>query len=438
MENLMFIILIGLAFLVVLNLIVSLFRKFPNVAVQVGHVRQDFSIAQNRLEVIVRDELSNNRKEFMLGARTTREEVGQALEHFGSQQQGIFKLVNSQVRDMVQSNEQRFGKFQETTTASLDKILKEVDNRLVSIQKDNNLQLEKMRETVDEKLHQTLEDRLGRSFKLVSDHLERVQKGLGEMQNLAAGVGDLKRVLANVKTRGILGEVQLMNIIEEIMIPEQYELNVQIMPQSLNRVEIAIKLPGRSESEKPVWLPIDAKFPMDKYQSLQEAYDVGHPEILAVKIKEFGRAILAGAKNIQEKYISPPYTTDFAIMFVPVEGLYAEISRQPGLLHQLKSEFQIMVAGPNNLSAFLSSLQLGFRTLAIEKRSSEVWKLLDEIKSEFGKFGMVLEKVQKKLTEANKAIDDAGVRKRVIERKLNKAQELPAGDQQITLGTSSN
>jgi len=203
-------------------------------------------------------------------------------------------------------------------------------------------------------------------------------------------------------------------------------------------VEIAIKLPGRSESEKPVWLPIDAKFPMDKYQSLQEAYDVGHPEILAVKIKEFGRAILAGAKNIQEKYISPPYTTDFAIMFVPVEGLYAEISRQPGLLHQLKSEFQIMVAGPNNLSAFLSSLQLGFRTLAIEKRSSEVWKLLDEIKSEFGKFGMVLEKVQKKLTEANKAIDDAGVRKRVIERKLNKAQELPAGDQQITLGTSSN
>jgi DNA recombination protein RmuC len=301
----------------------------------------------------------------------------------------------------------------------------QVSDRLELIRVDTQQQLEKMRATVDDKLHQTLEERLGRSFKLVSDHLEKVQKGLGEMQSLAAGVGDLKKVLANVKTRGILGEIQLLNIIEEIMTPDQYALNVAVVPGRDSRVEVAIKLPGNKEEQTHLFLPIDSKFPMDKYQNLSDAYDLGCTVEIARCSKELHKAILVAAKEIRTKYVAPPYTTDFAVMFLPVEGLYAEISRQGDLLYTLRSEYQILVAGPSNLSAFLSSLQMGFRTLAIEKRSSEVWTILGQIKTEFGKFGTALEKVQKKLSEANSAIDQAGVRRRVLERKLSKVEELP-------------
>jgi DNA recombination protein RmuC len=314
-------------------------------------------------------------------------------------------------------------------TGPLDKIWKQVDQRLQTLQEDNQRQLEKMRATVDEKLHQTLEERLGRSFKLVSEHLERVQHGLGEMKNLAAGVGDLKKVLANVKTRGILGEIQLINIIEQLMTTDQYDVNIPTVPGRDTRVEVAIRLPGRNRDEQPVYLPIDAKFPMDRYQQLSDAYEEGCPDKIRDTSRQLQRTLLQAASDIQSKYVSPPHTTDFAIMFLPIEGLYAEVSRQPDLIHRLKNEHQILVAGPNNLSAFLSSLQMGFRTLAIEKRSSEVWTLLAEIKTEFGKFGQALDKVQKKLTEANNVIDQAGVRKRAVERRLNKVEELPTENQ---------
>ncbi|MDH3651458.1 MAG: DNA recombination protein RmuC, partial [Saprospiraceae bacterium] len=340
-----------------------------------------------------------------------------------------------QIKHLVQSNEERFVRMQETTVLALDKIRGEVDKRLQSMQTDNNQALDKMRHTVDEKLHQTLEERLGRSFKLVSDHLEKVQRGLGEMQSLAAGVGDLRKVLSNVKTRGILGEIQLLNIIEEMMTPDQYSLNVATVPGRESRVEVAIKFPGRGKEESIVYLPIDSKFPMDRYQVLLDAYESSCPDQVQQSTKELSRALITCGKEIRKKYISAPYTTDFAIMFLPVEGLYAEVSRQTDLLYRLRTEYNIMVAGPSNLSAFLSSLQMGFRTLAIEKRSSEVWALLSEIKTEFGKFGIALDKVQKKIKEANSAIDQAGVRSRAIKRRLNKVEELPDSSEQLALST---
>lgn len=375
----------------------------------------------------VRHEITGQRKEMIDQLKDSRHDLQDQLHSHNQQQLKIFEMLNSQVKDLVSSNESRFNRMQDETRQSLEKIRVQVSERLELLRNDNNEQLEKMRATVDEKLHQTLEERLGRSFRMVSDHLEKVQKGLGEMQSLAAGVGDLKKVLANVKTRGILGEIQLLNIIEEIMTREQYELNAAIVPGKDVRVEIAIKLPGNKEQDKSLFLPIDSKFPMDKYQSLTDAYELGSANEITQRSKELHRAIVIAAKDIRTKYISPPYTTDFAIMFLPVEGLYAEISRHGDLLHTLRTEHQVLVAGPSNLSAFLSSLQMGFRTLAIEKRSSEVWSLLSEIKSEFGKFGTALEKVQKKLSEANNVIDQAGVRRRAIERKLNKVEELPSG-----------
>ncbi len=293
------------------------------------------------------------------------------------------------------------------------------------------MHMEKMRATVDEKLHHTLEERLGRSFQLVSDHLEKVQKGLGEMQHLAAGVGDLKKVLSNVKTRGILGEIQLLNILEEVLTAEQYDLNVSVVPGRDSRVEVAVKMPGTSPAQKCLYLPVDSKFPMDKYQHLIDAYERGCPEEIQNTTKALHRALLTAAKDIRTKYVSPPYTTDFAILFLPVEGLYAEVSRSPELLYRLRNEFQILVVGPSNLTAFLSALKMGFRTLAIEKRSGEVWTLLSQIKTEFGKFGVALDKVQKKLNEANNVIEAAGTRRRVLERKLNKVEELPASENRM-------
>jgi len=374
----------------------------------------------------VKQELVDQRKELVDQLKESRYELDTQLTKQNQHQLKIFEMLNRQVKDLVSSNETRFNRLQDETHQSLEKIRLQVSERLDLMRLDNSKQLEKMRATVDEKLHQTLEERLGRSFRLVSDHLEKVQKGLGEMQSLAAGVGDLKKVLANVKTRGILGEIQLLNIIEEIMTGEQYELNAAVVPGKDVRVEVAIKMPGKKDNLKTLFLPIDSKFPMDKYQGLTDAYEAGCSAEITLKSKELQKAIVLAAKDIRDKYIAPPYTTDFAIMFLPVEGLYAEISRQGDLLYTLRTEYQILVAGPSNLSAFLSSLQMGFRTLAIEKRSSEVWNLLGEIKSEFGKFGTALEKVQKKLSEANSAIDQAGVRRRAMERKLNKVEELPS------------
>jgi DNA recombination protein RmuC len=302
-----------------------------------------------------------------------------------------------------------------------------LNERLAAIQADNAARLEEMRKTVDEKLHATLEQRLGQSFQLVSERLELVHRGLGEMQTLAAGVGDLKRVLTNVKTRGIWGEVQLIAMIDQILTPEQFATNVATRPHSNDRVEVAIKLPGGKDN-RPVWLPIDAKFPVEDYQRLLDAQERADPEGAEAAAKALEQRLRAEAKTIREKYVEPPYTTDFAILYLPAEGLYAEALRRPGLAESLQRELRVVLAGPTNLAALLNSLQMGFRTLAIEKRASEVWEVLGQVKTEFAKFGEVLEKTKTKLDQARSQFDQIGVRSRAIERKLRDVEALPLPD----------
>ena len=297
----------------------------------------------------------------------------------------------------------------------------------------NEKKLEQMRTTVDEKLQSTLEKRLGESFKLVSERLEAVQRGLGDMQNLATGVGDLKRVLTNVKTRGTWGEYQIGDILEQILAPDQYEKNVQPKPNSQEIVEYAVKLPGRDD-DSTVWLPIDAKFPQEDYQRLLDAAEAADAEGVEKSTKDLVRAIQTAAKDISSKYLEPPHTTDFAIMFLPTEGLYAEVLRQPGMIETLQQTHRVVVAGPTTLSAILNSLRMGFRTLAIEKRSSEVWEVLAAVKTEFGKFGDVLAKVKKQLATASNTIDSTEVRTRAMERKLKSVEQLPQDDASKVLG----
>ena len=285
-----------------------------------------------------------------------------------------------------------------------------------------------MRVTVDEKLHATLEKRFGESFKVVSDRLEAVHKGLGEMQTLALGVGDLKKVLSNVKSRGTWGEAQLSNLIEEILTPEQYEKNVKTKKSSKDNVEYAVKLPGNDEDVKQVWLPIDAKFPLEDYQRLVEAQDQGNLLLIEELSKSLEMRIKSEAKDIRDKYLDPPYTTDFGILFVPIESLYAEVLRRPGLFEQIRREYKVIIAGPTTTQVILNSLQMGFRTLTIQKRSSEVWTLLGAVKTDFGKFGDLLEKTHKKIQEASNTIESAVTKTRVIERQLNKVQNLPVAE----------
>jgi len=315
------------------------------------------------------------------------------------------------------------------TNQKLDELKGAVEAKLTQIQTDNSAKLEEMRKTVDEKLQGTLNQRLGESFKLVSDRLELVHKGLGDMQTLAKGVGDLKTVLSNVKTRGNWGEVQLGNLLEQILTPEQYAANVCTKQGSLERVEFAIKLPGRElQDGKTVWLPIDAKFPVADYERLVDAAERADPEGVEQAAKQLEARIKAEAGDIRDKYIDPPNTTNFGVLFLPTEGLYAEVLRRPGLADSLQREFRVIVSGPTTLAALLNSLQMGFRTLAIEKRSSEVWQVLGAVKTEFEKFGGVIEKVQKKLEEASNVIDSAATRSRAIKRKLKTVTELPADE----------
>lgn len=334
--------------------------------------------------------------------------------------------VSRTLMNLTQANEQR-----------MDKLREAVDCQLKAIQEDNGKRLEDMRRTVDEKLNATLEKRLGDSFRLVSDRLEQVHKGLGEMQTLASGVGDLKRVLTNVKTRGMWGEIQLGNLLEQILAPDQYAKNVATKPDTNDRVEFAIKLPGRDESGTIVWLPIDAKFPQEDYQRLLDFQDQAN----VLGVEEAGKALEGRIKNeaktIAAKYICVPHTTDFAILFLPVEGLYAEVLRRPGLCDVLMREYKVIIAGPTTFAALLNSLQMGFRTLVIERRSSEVWSLLGAVKTEFGKFGDLLDKTSKKLSEASDQIDKAAKKTRTIERKLKEVQELPAAEALVLLETAA-
>ena len=310
----------------------------------------------------------------------------------------------------------------------------DLENKQQELLRSTEAKLEQMRETVDEKLQKTLETRLGQSFELVSKQLESVQKGLGEMQTLASDVGGLKRVLSNVKTRGVMGEIQLGNILEQILAPGQYDINVKTKRTSADLVEFAIKLPGRDDNNQQVYLPIDAKFPQEAYHLLQTAYD----EANAAKADDANRALVVSirkfARDIRDKYLDPPYTTDFAIMFLPIEGLYAEVVRNTDLVEQLQREFKVIITGPTTLAAILNSLQMGFRTLAIQQRSSEVWQILGAVKTEFNKFGGILEKARKKIDEAGNDIDNlVGTRTRAIERKLRQVQELPATETNLLL-----
>jgi DNA recombination protein RmuC len=391
-----------------------------------------------RQERLLRDELARNREEAQLSARQGREENSIALSAFGdsllkrmSELAGLQKdqldIFAGQLKSLTASNEGRMDKLRET-----------VEERLRLIQDDTARKLEQMRATVDEKLHDTLEKRLGESFKLVSERLELVQRGLGEMQTLANGVGDLKKVLTNVKTRGTFGEIQLSSLLEQVLSPGQYESNVETRKGSGQRVEFALKLPGRDgTTDGMVWLPLDAKFPQEDYLRLVEAQELGDLPAATEAARQLDRAVRLMAANIRDKYLDPPHTTDFGVMFLPTEGLFAEVLRRPGLFDALQRDFKVMVAGPTTLAAMLNSLQMGFRTLAIEKRSAEVWNLLGAVRTEFSKFGQVLEKTSKKLQEAGNHIDQAAVRTRSIEKKLKGVQEMPGAEAAVLLESES-
>jgi DNA recombination protein RmuC len=371
-----------------------------------------------RIDRTLREELGRNREEAGRASKAIADTLASRLHENATLQQGQLEKFGNAMNAMTAANEQRLEKVRET-----------VEARLGALQTDNAAKLEAIRVTVDEKLNATLQQRLGESFKLVSDRLELVHRGLGEMQTLASGVGDLKKVLTNIKTRGTWGEVQLGNLLEQLLTPEQYESNVAVNPASNERVEFAVKLPGRDDSGRCVWLPIDAKFPQEDYQRLVEAAEAGDGDEVTKSAAALAERVCAEAKKVREKYIVPPYTTDFAILFLATEGLYSEVLRRPGLCDGLLRDYRVILSGPTTLAATLSSLQMGFRTLAIEKRSSEVWQVLGAVRTEFAKFGEALDKVQKKLQEATSAVDSAATRSRVLQKKLKGVESTPTEPQ---------
>lgn len=391
------------------------------------------------LERRVGEELRAGREEQTGAARALREELGtlsragqetlagQLRESREAMHAALTEIGMAQQRHLL-NVERRLGELTESSAKQHEQLRERLGVHLKQLQEGNEKKLEEMRLTVDEKLHGTLEKRLGESFALVSERLEAVQRGLGEMQSLASGVGDLKRALTNVKVRGVWGEYQLGAILEQILTPDQYVANYRPREDSGDVVEFAIRLPGRAPDGAPVYLPIDSKFPQEDYHRLADAAERADAEALRAATAALVRAARQCARDICDKYVHPPATTDFAIMFLPTEGLYAELLRQPGLVQQLQAECQVVLAGPTTLAAILSSFRMGFRTLAIEQRSSEVWEVLGAVKSEFGKFGMVLDKVKKQLGTATRTIDQAKVRTRAMERKLREVEELPADE----------
>lgn len=379
-------------------------------------IRKTIEEKLNGFQVNITENSKESRKELNENLSIFKNELNQALKDYKERLRDQFTEFEKNQRTQNVANSEKLSDVKH----SLEKSVK-------SMQEGNEKKLEEMRKTVDEKLNETLEKRLGESFKQVSERLEAVHKGLGEMQTIAVSVGDLKKVMSNVKSRGVLGEYQLQNIIEDLLTNEQYQKNVKTKIGSGAVVEFAIKMPHGNNLEKILWLPIDSKFPREDYESLVDAYESGD----IIKIEEFRKAFIGGirknAKDIREKYIDPPNTTEYGIMFLPYESLFGEVLRVPGLFEQIQKEFKITITGPTTLSALLNSLQMGFRTLAIEKRSSEVWDLLGAVKTEFGQFGDILAKTKKKLIEATNVIDSSEVRTRAIEKKLRNVQELPSG-----------
>jgi DNA recombination protein RmuC len=446
--------------LLVINLLITLFKKsnFNSNELKNEIIKLHFEIS--KIDPLVRTEFSINRNEVEKNAKELRNELSISINRFNEQLMStslenrteLTKSLKSFEEKLVTTakdlNELQRNKFNDllrqqeqtktNTENKLEKIRETIEKKLQILQEDNHKKLEQMRVTVDEKLQTTLEKRFNDSFTLISDRLELVHKGLGEMQTLAMNVNDIKKVMTNVKTRGIMGEYQLANILEDLLTNEQYEKNVKTKLGSGVHVEFAIKLPNNNSLEKTLWLPIDSKFPKEDYEALVDAYEEGDPIKLENLRKAFKNSIIKNAKDIKEKYIDPPNTTEYGIMFLPFESLYAEVLRTPGLFELLQKDFKITITGPTTLSALLNSLQMGFRTLAIEKRSSEVWDILGVVKTEFGKFGTILEKTKKKLQEATNTIDQAGVRTRAIERQLINVQELPSSEKQLKIENEIN
>jgi DNA recombination protein RmuC len=420
-------------------------------------LKDDFRINREENAAIARD----NRQELNNTLKDLREELTRTLKAQNEASLNQLDRINSQVQEKLKELteqakndntllrdklEQVFRSFQETFDKNVESFnnlqrekfaqLEERQNKLVE---STEKKLEEMRVTVDEKLQKTLNERLGQSFELVGKQLESVQKGLGEMQTLAQDVGGLKKVLSNVKMRGGIGEVQLAMLLEQVLAPEQYEANVRTKQGSSDAVEFAIKLPGREDSRQSVYLPIDAKFPKDVYEKMLDAYEVGDPVVVEAASKTLENTIKKMARDIHDKYIDPPGTTDFAIMFLPFEGIYAEVVRRASLLEQLQREYKVIITGPTTLAAILNSLQMGFRTLAIQKRSSEVWKILGAVKKEFENFGGMLEKAQKNIQTASNQIDEVmGRRTRAIQRRLKNVETLDAAEAQLILPDFSN
>ncbi|RYY44038.1 MAG: DNA recombination protein RmuC [Chitinophagaceae bacterium] len=467
--------------LIVINTLIQLFKKPPQANDAVASGLDGLKAELSRVDPLVRNEFAINREAGQRQAREGREELSANLSNIsnqlskslveqGNSQKQQLEIFSNFLQDFTKGNEQRFEKLIATTDSrqeaftrqfaeslkelneqlrikfndllvkqdqtkndteiKLEKIRDTVELKLKTLQEDNHAKLEQMRVTVDEKLQGTLEKRFNESFTLISQRLELVHKGLGEMQTLASSVGDIKKVMTNVKSRGVMGEYQLHNLLEDLLTNEQYGRNVKTKSGSAALVEFAIKMPNNNNLDKVLWLPVDAKFPREDYEALVDAYEAGDAENLDALRRAFKNAIIKNAKDIKEKYVDPPNTTEYGIMFLPFESLYAEVLRTQGLFELLQREYKIIITGPTTLSAFLNSLQMGFRTLAIEKRSSEVWEILSVVKTEFGKFGTVLEKTKKKLQEATNTIDQAGVRSRAIERQLKNVQTLPGFDQE--------
>lgn len=440
-------ILVAVLLVVALVLLVVLFLRPPRADLSPIDARlAALDAGQAQIGRALHDDMAMVRTEATAQGRALREEVGESVARLGSalnagigqagevQNERLDALARSQ-SERLQAFAAQLGTMSESTERRMEALRQSVEERLRVLQEDNASKLEQMRATVDERLQGTLEARLGESFRAVSERLEQVHRGLGEMQALASGVGDLKKVLTNVKTRGTWGEVQLGALLEQVLAPGQYEANVATKPGSGERVEFAIKLPGRERDDTEVlWLPIDAKFPQEDYQRLIEAADRGNAEAVEAAARQLETRVKLSARDIHDKYIDPPHTTDFGVLFLPTEGLYAEVLRRPGLADVVQRDSRVVVAGPTTLWAILNSLQMGFRTLAIEKRSSEVWAVLGTVKTQFAKFGVLLEGVQKKLQEASNKMDAVARQSRTIQRNLRDVQELPPGERTELLG----
>ena len=394
------------------------------------NVRQDVSDSSR----IARAELSQTLVQFQTALL---EQTAQAPRTQNAQMDAFAKQLTALQSHMADTLTNNLNAMSETNARRMGEVRTTLDTQLMQLQQGNAAKLDEMRAVVDEKLQATLHQRLGESFKQVADRLEQVHKGLGEMQVLAQGVGDLKHLLSNVKNRGMFGEAQLKSLLEEVMAPDQYAEQVMTKPGSRNLVDFAIRMPGRSDDGTPVWLPVDAKFPTEDYERLLEAQEQANPVAVAAATKDLAARIKSEAKSMSEKYVEPPYTTDFAVMFLPTESLYAEVLRVSGLLELLQREYRVTIVGPTTLMAMLNSLQMGFRTLALEKRSSEVWQVLGAVKTEFGKFGGVLAKVKSQTQTMLNTIDNAQARTRAMDRALRHVEALPTEQAQVVLNSDA-